>query len=152
MELQRVTKNTLTSLEWHWCHQRNVKLFGVSQINWRWLPCIGSREILLSALNKTVGLSYFSNSRDPWDTCLKSRGTPILAQELEISSMDAIASREESLFPGLYWRGRPTFHKLLKRSFPSEICMWEGTCAFCFKWNRPWDALTQRRPDFTAEV
>ena len=38
MELQRVLKITLTSLEWHWCHQRNVKLIGLSQINSRWRP------------------------------------------------------------------------------------------------------------------
>ena len=29
----------------------------------------------------------------PWDTCLKSRGTPISAQELEVSFMDSISSR-----------------------------------------------------------
>ena len=40
MELQRVRKNNLTSLEWHWCHQRNVKLFDVTQINLRWRPTL----------------------------------------------------------------------------------------------------------------
>ena len=40
MEIQSVPKNNITCLEWHWCHQRNVKLFGVTQINSRWRPTL----------------------------------------------------------------------------------------------------------------
>ena len=38
MELKRVTKNTVTSLEGQWCHRKITKYFGVPQINWRWSP------------------------------------------------------------------------------------------------------------------
>ena len=37
MEFQRVPKNIIPSLEWHWCHQRNVKLlstFSLFQLYW----------------------------------------------------------------------------------------------------------------------
>ena len=61
MELQRVPKNTLTCLEWPWCHQRNVKLFGVTKSTRddAWLSCIGSSAITLSPSYKTAVLSYF---------------------------------------------------------------------------------------------
>ena len=48
-------------------------------------------------------------------------------------------------FPVFDWRGKPTFHKHLKWSLPSEIGMWEGLCVFCLKWNGPRDALTQKK-------
>ena len=51
-------------------------------------------------------------------------------------------------FPVFDWRGKPTFHKHLKRSLPSEIGMWEGLCVFCLKWNGPRDALTQKMAGF----
>ena len=66
--------------------------------------------------------------------------------------MDAISSQEESTFPGFYWRGRPTFHKYLRRSLPSAIGMREGLWAFCLKWNRPQDALTQWKAGFPSSV
>ena len=40
MELQRVPKNNLTCLEWHWCNQRNVKLYSVTHSNSRWPPTL----------------------------------------------------------------------------------------------------------------
>ena len=51
-------------------------------------------------------------------------------------------------FPVFDWRGKPTFHKHLKRSLPSEIGMWEGLCVFCLKWNGPREALTQKKAGF----
>ena len=51
-------------------------------------------------------------------------------------------------FPVVDRRGKPTFHKHLKRSLPSEIVMWEGLCVFCLKWNGPRDALTQKKAGF----
>ena len=61
IELQRVRKNNLRSREWHWCHQRNVKLFGVTQVNLRWRPTLlfGSSAIPHSPSYKRGGLSYF---------------------------------------------------------------------------------------------
>ena len=51
-------------------------------------------------------------------------------------------------FPVFDWRGKITVHKHLKRSFPSEIGMWEGLCVFCLKWNGRRDALTQKKARF----
>ena len=87
-------------------------------------------------------------SRDSLETHLKSRVTSISVKQLEESSINTISSGDESWFPVFDWRGKPTFHKLLKRSFPSGIHMWEGPCVFCFKWNGPWDALTREWDGF----
>ena len=62
--------------------------------------------------------------------------------------MHTISSQDESWFPVFDWRGQPTFHKHLKRSFPSEIGMWEGPCVFCLKWNRLREALMQKKAGF----
>ena len=53
-------------------------------------------------------------------------------------------------FPVFDWRGKPTFHSHLKRSLPTDIGMWEGLCVFCFKWNGPWNALTQKKAGFSC--
>ena len=58
------------------------------------------------------------------------------------------SSREESWFPGFYWRGRPTFHKHHKRSLPSAICNWEGPWVCCLNWSGYWHALTQKKVGF----
>ena len=62
--------------------------------------------------------------------------------------MHPISSVDESRFPVFNWRGKPSFHNHLKRSFPSGICMWEGPCVFCFKWSGPRDALTWKKAGF----
>ena len=61
MEFQRVPKKNLTSLEWLWCHQRNVKLFSVPKSirDDPRLSCIGCSAIPLSPSDKTGGLCYF---------------------------------------------------------------------------------------------
>ena len=48
----------------------------------------------------------------------------------------------------LWCRGKPTFHKHLKWSFPSAIAMWEGPWVFCLKWNGLRGALTQKKARF----
>ena len=40
--------------------------------------------------------------------------------------MHPISSQDENWFPVFNWRGKPTFHKHLKRSFPSAIHTGEG--------------------------
>ena len=50
------------------------------------------------------------------------------------------------------WRGKPAFRKHLKRSLPSEICMWERLCVFCLKYNGPRDALTQKKAGFPCSA
>ena len=62
--------------------------------------------------------------------------------------MHPISSHDESWFPVFDWRGEPAFHNHLKWSFPSAICVWEGPCVFCLKWNGPQEALTQKNAWF----
>ena len=62
--------------------------------------------------------------------------------------MQPILSADESWFPVFDWRGKPTFHRHFKGSLPSAIGKWEGLCVFCFKWNGPRDALTQKKARF----
>ena len=62
--------------------------------------------------------------------------------------MYPISSQDESWFPGFDTRGEPTFHKHLKRSFPSTVGIREGPCVFCFKWNGPREPLTQKKAWF----
>ena len=62
--------------------------------------------------------------------------------------MHTILSRDESWFTVFEWRDKANFHKHLKRSFPSGVCMLEGPCVFCFKWNGPRDALTWKKAGF----
>ena len=57
-------------------------------------------------------------------------------------------SQDESWFPVFDWRGEPTFHKHLKRSFPSAVLIWEGPCVFFLKWNEPQEALSQKKTRF----
>ena len=84
----------------------------------------------------------------PWDTRLKSRGKPISAQELKESSKDTTSTKEESGFPGFYWRGRPIYHKHLKNTLPSAIGMWEGPWVCCLKKSGYRDALTWKKVIF----
>ena len=94
----------------------------------------------------------YENPEIPWDNHLMSRGTSISIKQLEESSLHAMSSGNERWFPVFDWRDKPSFHKHLKRSFPSEICMWEGPCVFWFKWNGHWDALTRKKPGFCGRV
>ena len=84
----------------------------------------------------------------PWDTCLKTVGTPVSAQELEESSIQRVSSREESWIPGFYWTGRPTLQKHVKRSLPSAICMWEGPWFCRLKLSGYRDSLTRNKVGF----
>ena len=54
-------------------------------------------------------------------------------------------------FPVIDWRGKPTFHKHLKRSLSSEIGMWEGLCVFCLKFNGPRYAMTSNTEEAEVE-
>ena len=66
--------------------------------------------------------------------------------------MHNISSQDESWFPVFDWRFEPTFHQHLNRSFPSAICMWEGPCVSCLKWNCPRETLTQKKARFPYSV
>ena len=62
--------------------------------------------------------------------------------------MHPVSSGDESWFPVFDWRDKPTFHKHLKRRFPSGICMCQGPSVFCFKWNGQGDALTRKKDEY----
>ena len=62
--------------------------------------------------------------------------------------MQPISSQEESWFPGFYWTVRPTLNKHLKRSLPSTIGIWEGSCVFCLKWSGYRDSMTRNKVGF----
>ena len=55
-------------------------------------------------------------------------------------------------FPVFDWRGKPTFHKHLKKRLPSEIGIWERLCDFCLKYNGTRDALTQKKAGFPCSA
>ena len=84
----------------------------------------------------------------PWDTHLKSIGTSISVKQQDERSKHPISSGDESWFPVFDWRGKPSFHRHIKKSCPLGICMWEGPCVLCFKWNWPRNALIRRKTKF----
>ena len=145
----------VTRREEHWCHLRNAKLIGVPQINSRWstlpLHWIHSHLSFHIIYNKWVDILY-NNPEIALDTHLKYTGTSISVKQHNERSGHTISSGDESWFPVFDWRGKPSFHKQLKRSFPLGICMWKGTCVLCFKRNGPRDALIRRSPDFPGEA
>ena len=87
----------------------------------------------------------YNNPEIPWDTHLKSIGTSISVKQQDERSGQTISSADESWFSVFDWRGKPSFHKHLKRSFPLGICMWEGTGVLCFKRNGRRDALIRKK-------
>ena len=90
----------------------------------------------------------YNNAEIPWDTHLKSIGTSVSVKQKDERSGHPISTGDESWFPVFDWRGKPSFHKHLKRSFPLGICMWEGPCVSCFKRNGPRDALIRKESIF----
>ena len=153
MELKRILKNTVTTREEYCCHLKNVKQIGVPQINSRWttfpLHWIQSHLAFHIIYNKWLDILY-NNTEIPWDTHLKSIGTSISVKQQDERSGRRISSGDESWFPDFDWRGKPSFHKHLKRSFPLGICMWEGPCVLCFKRNGPRDALIRKKYKFPS--
>ena len=60
-----------------------------------------------------------------------------------------IISRRE-LIACLWLKTWASFPQAPQVEFPSAISRWEGLCAFCLKWNVPWEAWLKRRPNFRA--
>ena len=151
MELKRIPKNTVTTREEQWCHLRNAKYIGVPQINSRWrtfpLHWIHRHLAFHIIYNKWVVILY-NNPEIPCDTHLKSIGTSISVKQQDERSGHPILSGDESWFPVFEWRGKPSFHKHLKRSFPLGICMWVGHCVLCFNRNGPRDDLIRKKSKF----
>ena len=151
MELKRIPKNTLTTREEHWCHLKNAKSTGVPQINSRWstipLHWIHFHLAFHIIYKKWLDILY-NNQEFPWDTHFKSIGTSISVKQQDERSGHTISSGDESWYPVFDWRGKPFFHKQLKRSFPLGICMWEGPCVLCFKRNGHRDALNRKKSKF----
>ena len=90
----------------------------------------------------------YNNPEIPWDTHLKSIGTSISVKQQDEKPGHTISSGDESWFSGFEWRGKPSFHKHLKRSFPLVICMWEGPSVLCFKQNGPGAAMIRKKSKF----
>ena len=151
MELKRIAKNTVTRREEQWCHLRNAKKIGVPQIHsgWSTLPLhwIHSHLAFHIIYNKWLDILY-NNPDISWDSHLKSIGTSISVKQQVERPGHPISSGDERWFPVFDWRGKPSFHKDLKRSFPLGICMWEGPCVLCFKWNGPRDPLIRKKSKF----
>ena len=151
MELKRIPKNTVTTREEHWCHLKNAKGIGVPEINSRWstflLHWIHSHLTFHIIYNKWLDVLY-SNPEIPWDTHLKSIGTSISVKQQDERSGHPISSGDKSWFPVFEWRGKPSFHKHLKRSFPLGICMWEEPCVWYFNRNGTRDALIRKKSKF----
>ena len=74
-----------------------------------------------------------------------------LVLSLGFSMYSIMSSVDESWFPGFEWRGKPSFHKHVKRSFPLGICMWVGPCVLCFKRNGPRDSLIRKNSKFPCK-
>ena len=144
MELKRIPRNTVKTREEYWCHLRNAKLIGVPQINSKWstfhLHWINSHLAFHIIYNKWLDILY-NNPEIPWDTHLKSIGTSISVKQEDERSRHPISSGDESWFPVFEWRGKQSFQKHLKSSFPLGICMWVGPCVLSFKRNGPRNAL-----------
>ena len=90
----------------------------------------------------------YNNPEIPWDTHLKSIGTSISEKQQDEKPGHPISSGDESWIPVFEWRGKPSFHKHLKRTFPLGICMWARLCILCFKRNGPRDALIRKKSKF----
>ena len=150
MEVKRVPQKSLTNLEEHWCHRRNVKYLGVAQINSR------LRTIPLHWLQNN---SLFPIIHDKWLDFLQAnrnslRHTSSVYRNTNFSTgtrgklhAPHIISRR-SWFPVFYWTVRPTLNKHLKRSLPSPIDMWEGHWVFSLKWSGYRDSLTRNKVGF----
>ena len=155
MELNRITKNTVKTREEHLCHLRFAKEIGVLQMNSRWstfpLHCIHSHLAFHIIYNKWLDILY-NNPEIPWDSHPKSIGISISVKQQDERPGHPISSGEESWYPVFDWRGKPSFHKHRKRSFPLRICMWERPSVLCFKRNGPRDALIRKKYKFPCRV
>ena len=79
-------------------------------------------------------------------------GTSISVKQQDERSGHPISSGDESWFPVFNWRGKPPFHKHLKKSFPLEICMWVGPYVLFFKWNGPRVAVIRKKSKFLQRL
>ena len=153
MELKWIPKNNVTTREEHWCHLKNAKHIGVPKINSRWstfpLHWIHSHLAFHIIYKKWLDILYHY-PEIPWDTHLKSIGTSISVKQQDERSGHTISSGDESWFTVFDWRGKPSFHKHLKRSFPLGICMWEDPVFYASSKMDPEMPWLERSPNFPA--
>ena len=122
----------------NWCTPNQLKMKHIS-------PSLNHSQLAFHIIyNKWLDILY-NNPEIPWDTHLKSIGTSISVKQYDEISGHPISSGDESWFPVFDWRGKTSFHKHLKRGFPLGICMWEGPCVLCLKWNGHRDALIRKK-------
>ena len=154
MELKRIPKNPVTTREEHWCHLRNAKLIGVPQINSRWstFPLHWIHSHLAFHIIYKKWLDILNNTPEiPWDTHLKSIGTSISVKQQNKRSGHPIFSGNESWFPFFNWRGKPFFHKHIKRSFHLGILCERDPVFYASSEMDPEMPWFERRPNFPAE-
>ena len=94
----------------------------------------------------------YNNPEIPCDTQLKAIGTSISVKQQDESPGNPISSGHESWFPVFDWRGKPSFHKHLKRNFPLRICMWEDPVFYASSEMDPEMPWLLRSPNFPAEA
>ena len=112
-------------------------------------PALAPQPFPRSTSYRISGLTCFRNiQRFPEIPASRLEEYQFRVQQLEESSVRPLSSQDENWFPVFDGRGKPTFHKHLKRSFTSEIGLWEGPCVFCLKWNGPREALTWKKAGF----
>ena len=151
----RESPRTLSQQEKNTNVTSRMQKIGVPQINSTWstfpLHWIRSHLAFHIIYNKWLDILY-NNPEIPWETHLKSIGTSISVKQQDERSGHPISSGDESWFPFFDWKGKPSFHKHLKRSFLLGICMWVGPCVLCFNRNGPWDALIRNKSKFPCRV
>ena len=79
-------------------------------------------------------------------------GTSISVKQQDERPGHPISSGDERWFPVFERRGKPSFKKHLKRSFPLGIRMWEKPCVLCFKWNGPRVSLIRKNFIFPCRI
>ena len=124
-----------------WCTPNQLKM---KHISLHWIHRHLAFHIIY---NKWLDILY-NNPEIPWDTHLKCIGTSISVKQQDERSRYPISSGDESWFPLFEWRGKPSFQKHLRRSFPLRICMCEAPCVLCFKRNGARDALIRKKSKF----
>ena len=150
MELKRIPKNTVTTTGEHWCQLKNANrlVYPKSTQDEAHFPFIESIAISHSTSYTTTGWHPLQQSRD------SLRHPSQVNRNINFSKATGWNIRAPhivwiwELIPCCYWRGKPSFHKHLKRSFPLGICMWQGPCVLCFKRNGPRDALIRKKFKF----
>ena len=153
MEHQRVPRNTVTKRDEHWCNSgmQNSSVYQKSNPDEAHFPFIGSIAIPCSTEYSTSGLISLRKlqrfSETPATNLYEysfphssSKEVQCTTYRLKMRADSLCLTEEVSQFSTSTSSG----------IFTSAIGRWDGLCAFCPKWNLPWEACLKRRPDYPA--